>query len=189
MPAVEKITREELYNHLVSLDTTARHLRFGFSPSNESIDAYTNSIPRGDFLFGIRSDIDDDVVSSAIHLAIDGDVAELGISTLESARRKGYAERLLRYGIDILRNRQIYQMYSVCLPENWPLLKLIQKLNIISIKNDEGDRQANISIPMAGLDSIFSEIQNEQMVIIDRSMKPWASMWSAMLRELKKNGR
>jgi hypothetical protein len=68
------------------------------------------------------------------------------------------------------------------------LLKLIQKLNIISIKTEEGDKQANISIPMAGLDSFYNEIQNEQMVIIDRSMKPWATMWSAMLQELKKNG-
>jgi len=189
MPAVEKITREELYNHLVSLDPTARHLRFGFSPSDASIEGYTDNIDDGDFLYGIRSNITDDVVSSAIHLAIDGDIAELGISTLDSARRRGYAERLLRYGVDILRNRQIYQMYSVCLPENWPLLKLIQKLNIISIKNEEGDKQANISIPMAGLDSFYNEIQNEQMVIIDRSMRPWATMWSAMLQELKKNGR
>jgi RimJ/RimL family protein N-acetyltransferase len=146
---------------------------------------YANSIPDTDMLFGIKESITSDRVLASIHLAIDKDnkSAEIGISTLIDARRRGLAERLLRYAVDILRNRNIQQMYSVCLPDNQPLLKLIQKLNITSITTADGDKQARINIPMAGLDSFYGEMQNDRMVMIDKSMKPWAELWTNILKK------
>lgn len=185
MPAIVRITPNELKEHLEILDLEARRWRFGYSVSDDAIRNYTDHIPEGDFLLGIKESVTSSTVVAAVHLAIDPDnkSAELGISTLISARRKGLAERLLRYSVDILRNRNIRQMYSVCLPDNEPLLKLIQKLNITSITTDEGDKQARISIPMAGVDSFFGEMQNERMIIIDKSMKPWAELWEGILRK------
>ena len=187
MPAIERITKDQLREHLELLDVEARRWRFGYSVSDPAIVNYTNNIPSGDFLFGIKESVTSPRIVAAIHLAIDdtGKTAEMGISTLIDARRKGLAERLLRYAVDILRNRNIRQIYSVCLPDNVPLLKLIQKLNITSITNDEGDKQARISIPMAGIDSFYNEMYNERLIIIDKSMKPWAELWEGILR--KKN--
>jgi RimJ/RimL family protein N-acetyltransferase len=188
MPAIENISSQELAEHLCSLDTEARHWRFGYSSNDEAVKKYALSIPETDFILGIRESVTSDKIVAAVHLAFDVDnkCAELGISTLIEARRKGLAERLLRFSVDMLRNRGIRQMYSVCLPDNMPLLKLIQKLNITSITSADGDKQARISIPMAGIDSFYGEMQNQRMVIIDKSMKPWATMWEVMLGKNEK---
>ena len=183
MPAVERITKGELCEHLELLDLEARRLRFGYSASDASIDAYTKGIPAHDYILGIRESVTSNRIVAAIHMSIaeDGKSAEMGLSTLKESRRKGLAERLLRYTVDMLRNRGITQIYSVCLPDNLPLLSLIRKLNITSITSTEDDKQAVISIPMAGIDSIVNEIYNQRMVMIDHSMKPWAALWENML--------
>ncbi len=185
MPAIVRITRDELREHLELLDPEARRWRFGYSLSDDAVKMYTDNISDIDMLLGIKESITSNRVIATIHIAIDQDnkSAEIGISTLKEYRRKGLAERLLRYTVDILRNRNIRQMYSVCLPDNEPLLKLIQKLNITSITSDEGDKQARITIPMAGIDSFYGEVQNERMIIIDKSMKPWAELWESILRK------
>lgn len=184
MPAIENISKQELAEHLCSLDTEARRWRFGYSSNDETIENYALSIPETDFILGIRESVTSNKIVAAVHLAIDpaNECAEIGISTLLEARRSGLAERLMRYAVDILRNRGIRQMYSVCLPDNVPLLRLIQKLNITSITSADGDKQARISIPMAGIDSFYGEMQNQRMVIIDKSMRPWATMWQNILR-------
>jgi GNAT superfamily N-acetyltransferase len=188
MPAIVRIKPNELKEHLEILDPEARRWRFGYSLSDDAVKMYTNNIPETDMLLGIYESITSNRVVATIHVAIDQDnrSAEVGISTLKEFRRKGLAERLLRYTVDILRNRNIQQMYSVCLPDNLPLLKLVQKLNITSITTSESDKQACINIPMAGLDSFCGELQNERMIIIDKSMKPWAELWNNLL---KKNAR
>jgi GNAT superfamily N-acetyltransferase len=185
MPAVERITKGELLEHLTLLDPEARRWRFGFTISDGSLENYTNGIAGHDYILGIRESITSKRIVAAIHMSIadDGNSAEMGLSTLKDARRKGLAERLLRYTVDMLRNRGITQIYSVCLPDNLPLLSLIRKLNITSITGTEDDKQAIISIPMAGIDSIVSEITNQRMIMIDHSMKPWAALWEGMLKK------
>ena len=183
MTAIEHITKEELRSHLVLMDEEGRRWRFGYAVSNEAIHIYTDNIPDDDLIYGIRASITSDHIVAAMHLAFDKNhkSAEMGISTLPESRRKGYAERLMRYSVDILRNRGISQLYSVCLPDNQPLLKLLQKLNITSIYSMEGDKEARINIPMAGIDSFLNEMRNERLIIIDKTMKPWAQLWEALL--------
>lgn len=185
MPAIVRITADELKEHLQLLEPDSRRFRFGYNSVDASINSYTSNIPEGDILLGIKESVTSDRVVAAMHLAINQEEqsAELGLSTLREYRRKGLGERLMRYTIDLLRNRNICQVYSVCLPDNGPLLKLMQKLNITSIVNEEGDRQARITIPMAGIDSFYGEVQNERMIIIDKSMKPWAELWENILRK------
>lgn len=184
MTAIERITKKELHDHLVMMDEEGRRWRFGYAVSNEAIHIYTDSIPDDDLIFGIRSGITSDTIVAAMHLAFDKNhkSAEMGISTLPESRRKGYAERLMRYSVDILRNRGISQLYSVCLPDNQPLLKLLQKLNITSVYSNEGDKEARINIPMAGIDSFLNEVSNERLVIIDKTMKPWAQLWETIFQ-------
>ena len=184
MTAIERITKKELHDHLVMMDEEGRRWRFGYAVSNEAIHIYTDGIPDDDFIFGIRCSITSDTIVAAMHLAFDKNhkSAEMGISTLPESRRKGYAERLMRYSVDILRNRGISQLYSVCLPDNQPLLKLLQKLNITSVYSNEGDKEARINIPMAGIDSFLNEVRNERLVIIDKTMKPWAQLWETIFQ-------
>ena len=122
---------------------------------------------------------------AVVHLSIDEEkkTAEIGISTLVESRRLGYGERLLRYSVDILRNRNIRQLYSVCLPDNQPLLKLFRKLNITSITSNVGEKEARINIPMAGIDSVVNELRNERLIVIDKAMKPWAELWQHMFQK------
>lgn len=181
--AIERISKADLQQHLLMLDLEARHWRFGYAASDGALESYVSNIDSDDLIFGIRATASDRVVA-AMHLAFDADnkTAEMGISTLPDCRRKGYAERLMRYSVDVLRNRNITQLYSVCLPDNQPLLKLLQKLNITAVYSNDGDKEARIVIPMAGIDSILNEMRNERLIIIDKSMRPWSQLWGAILQ-------
>lgn len=181
MNAIERINKSNLLAHLLELDKESRRLRFGYWATDDNIKQYVESIEEDDILLGIRRNLVDLKVSAAIHLSFDKcyTSAEMGLSTLPDSRRKGYAERLMRYTIDILRNRRINKLYSVCLPENAPLLKLMNKLNITTIYSG-GDREAHITIPTAGLDSVMHEMHNERLVIMDTTMRPWAQVWGKL---------
>ena len=183
--AIERISRSELREHLMLLDIEARRWRFGFAASDESVEVYALGIPEDDMIFGIRESLTSDRVVAAMHLAFDTNAktAEMGISTLSLSRRQGNAERLMRYSVDILRNRGISQLYSVCLPDNIPLLKLLQKLNITTIYSNHGEKEARIVIPMAGIDSFLNEMRNERLIIIDKAMKPWGNLWQTILHK------
>jgi len=187
MSAIERITKPQLLEHLNRLDPEGRVWRFGYSASDAAIEMYVNGIHDSDIILGIRIDITSDMMVAVVHLSIDEDTktAEIGISTLLESRRCGYGERLLRYSVDILRNRNIRQLYSVCLPDNQPLLKLFRKLNITSITSNVGEKEARISIPMAGIDSVINELRNERLVVIDMAMKPWAELWQHMFQKSK----
>jgi GNAT superfamily N-acetyltransferase len=182
MSAIEVITKSELLEHLTLLDEEARRWRFGYAVSKAALEMYVNGIPDTDYIFGIRASVANKTVVGAMHLSFDKNTsaAEMGISTLQDYRRKGYAERLMRYSVNVLRNRGITQLYSVCLPDNAPLLKMLQKLNITTIYSNDGDKEARIVIPMAGIDSVLYEMQNQRLVIIDKAMRPWAELWGRM---------
>ena len=182
MSAIERISRAQLLEHLTLLDVEARRWRFGYAASDVATEMYVNGISDSDLIYGIRANISSDTVVAALHISFspDDNCAEMGISTLQNYRRKGYAERLLRYSVDTLRNRGIKQLYSVCLPDNIPLLKMFQKLNITSIISNDGDKEAKVLIPMAGIDSVFNEMRNERLIIIDKTMRPWAKLWEQM---------
>lgn len=181
MSAIEYITKEQLEQHLLDLDPESMICRFGFPANKETIKHYVSTIHDSDLLFGIKTSLTSDRVATAVHLAITGKTAELGISTLPEFKRKGYGERVLRYGVDLLRNRGVNQIYSICMPDNSPLMGLIRKLNITTITSSPGQREATISIPMAGIDSILAELRNDRLIIIDSAMKPWAELWERML--------
>ena len=183
MSAIEKITKQELEQHLLSLDKESVAHRFGFPANEETIKRYIEGISDDDILLGIKENIFSDNVITAVHLAFDNakETVELGISTLPGYKRRGFGERILRYSVDILRNRGIKQIYSICAPANSALMGLIRKLNITSITSTPGQKEAVIAIPMAGIDSILHEIRNDRFVIIDKAMKPWADLWQRML--------
>lgn len=182
MTAIEPVTKPQLLAHLINLGEDSRHFRFGYSPTDEALAMYVDSIPDGDIIIGIRRHIISTVFASCMHISISKDQrsAEMGLSTLAKARRHGFAERLLKYGIDVLRNRGIRELYSVCLPDNKPLLALLSKNGITAVYKD-GDREAHIAVPMAGLDSIMHEVNNNRLVIMDTTMRPWADVWAKML--------
>jgi GNAT superfamily N-acetyltransferase len=181
LSAIERITKQQLLEHLKLLDEETRRWRFGYAASNTAMEMYVNGIKENDYIFGIRESIASELVVASMHLSFNSDgAAEMGVSTLKDYRRRGYAERLMRYSVDILRNRNIRQLYSVCLPDNTPLLKMLQKLNIASIISNDGDKEAKVIIPMAGIDSILNEVRNERLVIIDNTMRPWAKLWEQM---------
>lgn len=181
MRPIEPVTREELLAHLKSLDAEARRWRFGYTVSDGAVEAYVNKIPKNDLLLGVRASLTDPTVVSTVHLSIcdDTNTAELAISTLAEYRRQGFAELLVKYSIDVLRNRSINNLYTVCLPDNQPLLQLFRKLGVMVVVSDEGDKEVRLSIPRLGLDSIAREIYNYRITVIDKSLRPWASYWQA----------
>ena len=185
MRPVEHISKKDLLTHLLALDIESRNRRFGFSIGDSGLEGYTSNIADTDIIIGIKESAVSDTIVAAVHLAIDNNnQAELGISTLQQYRRQGLAERLVRFSVDILRNRGIDHLYTVCSPTNDPLLKMFNKLNIATVAPSFDEREAKLSIPVAGLDSITNEMYNYRLVVIDNTLRPWAKLWTTMFKTI-----
>jgi RimJ/RimL family protein N-acetyltransferase len=87
------LQREVVFDHLLGLDERDRALRFGIASDADAVRRYVDTI---DFerspVLGARAP--DGRWLGIAHLAIDGGVAELGISVSDEARRQGIGEAL-----------------------------------------------------------------------------------------------
>lgn len=169
---IELISKDLYIEHLYCLDENSRRMRFGYPANNYAIDNYVHSISSTDIIIGIRSNSGQ--VMSCMHLSINrkDNLAEMGISTLADHRRKGLAESLIQYAITLLRNRNINQLYTVCLKENKALISLISKIGAVSVTQDSDSKTAIINLPSAGIDSMIDEFSNMAMVFLDRAFWP-----------------
>jgi GNAT superfamily N-acetyltransferase len=180
MTVIDHISRSQLRQHLDSLDPESLRLRFGYLVNKEVLDRYVEDIKDRDILLGIHRQ---GQCVSTLHLAIDpaANTAELAVSTVTEYRRQGLAEALIRHAVDLIRNRNISTVYTVCNAANQPLLKLFGKLGIATVASDTGEREIRLTIPQAGPDSVYSELKNLQMLIIDKSLGSMTDFWQKCL--------
>ena len=115
--------RPSLLVHFAALSAEDRRLRFGASLSEESIAAYVERI---DFERGAVFGIVDDTLALAgvAHLALTGDVAELGISVLPEHRGRGAGEALFARATAHARNRSTARLFMHCLAENAAMMHI-----------------------------------------------------------------
>ena len=179
---VEFITKAEYLAHLLALDQESRRWRFGYSANDFSIEKYVNDSGDRDIFIGIRETAPGREIISAMHLSMSDETrsAEMGISTVQTHRRQGHAERVLKFAMVVLRNRGVFQLYTTCLSDNQPLLGLFKKLGVTSISHEPGGREARVSLPLTGPDSIMGELNNGTLVVMDHAMRPFQSLWKRM---------
>ena len=167
--------REAYLAHLLSLEGEDVRLRFGAPLSREAIARYVARIDFDtDSLFGIHGDTLE--LCGAAHLAFGTDLAELGISVLPYARRRGIGGALIARAAEYARNRATARLYMHCLGENATMIRLARRAGM-GVVLEEGDADAHVALPAATPMSHTSELIAERVALFDYALKSNVETW------------
>ena len=155
--------------HLRELPSEDLRLRFGYAVTDEALRLYVRKLHFSrDALFGI---VDEAAVLLALgHLGFDKSVssktAELGISVLPHARRRGLGLRLLQRSAVHARNRGAMRLLMTYMPENDALKHLAQKAGMHLIP-DADEPRATLSLDPPTAATLMDETFSEMLAAID----------------------
>jgi GNAT superfamily N-acetyltransferase len=129
--------KEAFRDHLLSLDSSSRHLRFGGGMSDDFLVRYAeNCFGKGDLVYGAF--VDGKLVGAAelrSNQAIWSEQAPFGrhihaeaaFSVDDGYRRRGIGEKLFKRILRAATNHGVETIEIVCLPENVGMQKLAKK--------------------------------------------------------------
>ena len=180
-PPVQRLgasAREAYLEHLLKLGPEDAHLRFGTTLSPEGIHAYVGHIDFGnDAIFGVYGE--DLSLVGAAHLAFGGDLAELGVSVLSDARRRGVGGALIARAAEHARNRSTPRLYMHCLAENASMIRLARRAGM-DVVVEAGDADAHVELPPATPLSVTSEMIADRVALFDYALKSNVETWRRM---------
>lgn len=144
--------------HLKRLSPADRSFRFAHSRvDDEWIDKYVAGIAADDLLLGC---FDGEDLVGAAHVAIAGEVAEMGISVDPAWRTKGVGAELTRRAVLWTRNRRAEKLYTLCQSDNMSMIALARKLGM-TIHRESGTAEAFLPLPPPDLFTVGDEIGAE----------------------------
>ena len=157
--------RGRLHRHFQQLDATDRHLRFGASLNDDAVTCYVDNIDFDqDEVYAIADDAH--IVLGAVHIAMAGPEAELGLSVVASARGVGIGNALFERAVMRLRNRCAREVMVRCLSQNAAMMHLAQKHGM-NIRFDGPDREARLELPPATSGTYLLEwLQDQQATYV-----------------------
>jgi GNAT superfamily N-acetyltransferase len=169
-----------LLAHFGALSRRDAYLRFGTFVRAEAIEAYVNGI---DFerstVLGVYGD--ELELLGVAHLCPEKDQVELGISVLESARRRGIGTLLMRRALSHARFIGAGRLFMHCLAENDDLMRLARAAGAeFSFSHDEAD--GFILVPKPTPFSAAAELAEEQLGVVDYRLKAQRAAWRQALR-------
>lgn len=185
----------QITQHLKDLSEHDRHLRFGYTATDEHINRYVQSLNfERDEIYGIFN-TELEIIAMA-HLAIikkEGreSSSEFGVSVSAHARARGYGARLFDRAVIHARNEKVYQMYIHALSENAPMIKIARKGGA-RIERDGAETEAYLSLPKRNLDSRITEFVADQYAKTNYSIKEDAKrFWNflAKVQEIRQGVR
>src|SRR5687767_7925253 len=147
---LREASRAALVLHFSALDAEDRRLRFGSALGAEALADY---VARIDFARdGIFAVHDDGLrVVAAVHVALAGATAELGLSVSTGWRGRGLGDALLKRAVTWLRNRGVLSVYVHCITENAAMLHLARRNGMrIVYSGGESDGRLELDAPTAG---------------------------------------
>lgn len=147
--------RAALQRHFLRLDSADRRLRFGSVLSDAALRTY---VQRLDFIDSDVLGVFDDRlrIIAAIHIAYDGEAAEMGISVSREARGKGIGNSLFERATNRLVNRFVRTVTMHCLRENTAVMHLARKHGM-HIEREGSEADACLKLPRATPESMVSE--------------------------------
>jgi GNAT superfamily N-acetyltransferase len=161
--------------HLLALGAEDVRLRFGTPQSQANIAAYVEGIDFDvDSLFGVYGEAME--LDGAAHLAFGAELAELGISVLPQARRRGIGGALIARAAEYARNRATPRLYMHCLAENAEMIRLARRAGM-DVVLEAGDADAHVALPAATPLSHTSELIAERVALFDYALKSNVEAW------------
>ena len=155
--------RRALESHFLALDREDRRLRFGAALPDDAVRAYVARIDFArDGVFAVQDD--DLAILAAVHVAVGGGSAELGLSVLGHARGRGLGRALFVRAVTYLRNRAIPEVFVHCLAENGAMMHLARSHGM-RVAHEAGEADGRLRLPQATVDSFVSEWLGDQQAV------------------------
>lgn len=182
MAANRKLVASEaprLVEHLLRLSPADRRLRFGgvlIKP--EAIAAYGKSIDWrrswfiGHFDQGVLRAVAQialakpSAIEAAVPLVARRGAAEFAVSVEASWQRRGIGTQLLTQAAIVAGNRNVRNLYMLCLPENERMRRLARKVGIHLVFRD-GELTGNIDLPRPNQLTVMAEFASEAVAAVD----------------------
>ena len=138
------LDKQELIEHLHSLQGEDRRLRFGGAVNDDYITEYVESScdQTDNKWFGVE---EDGKIVAACHCAIINDMAELGCSVDKEYRGHKLAQMMFDRAVTWLRTRGITDVCMHCLAEN-SVMKHIARKNDMAVVTEFGETDANVHL-------------------------------------------
>lgn len=180
--------RGRIERHLLSLSTSDRYLRFGYSAQDAHIQRYVEGLDFDrDEIFGIYNRKLQ--LLAVAHLAYSNAVeyqscAEFGVSVMESARGRGYGARLFERAAMHASNDGIDAMFIHALSENAAMLKIARDAGA-RVERDGAESEAFLLLPKPTLDSRVTEMLEEQLAQTDYRIKVQAKQFWSFLKHVQ----
>lgn len=143
------LQRQEVINHLLSLDKEDLRLRFGYTPTDSIIGEYvTKSWDKTDQRwYGIYHQDYDGVVAT-LHVAqMDSETAELGFTVHKDLRRQGFGNLLFNRGAVWAKARGIKKLFMHCLSENKAVQTIAKNNGMHVVTMFGGEAEADLALP------------------------------------------
>jgi GNAT superfamily N-acetyltransferase len=165
-------SRPALRRHFLSLGGEDVRLRFGLAIGPAAIVAYVDRIDFDvDAVFGVHDD--ELTLIGVAHVAFTEDMAELGVSVLETHRGRGVGSALLARAADHVRNRFVTRLFMHCLAENATMLHIARNLGM-KICVDTGEADAFLKLAPADQASVAGEFVEQRLALFDYALKAQA---------------
>lgn len=159
-------------DHLRRLPANDRHLRFASSHvSDDVIESYVAGITEDDLILAA---LDGERVLGAVHVALNGAVAEIGISVDADHRAAGIGTELLAQAVAFARNRRAEKLYTFCLSENRSMVALARRSGM-ELRCDSGEAEAFLDLPPPDSLTVSTEVQTGLFAMFH----DWAEMVDA----------
>ncbi len=169
---IRELSRNDLpalEQHFVALGSKDRRLRFGVALKDGAIQGYVQSIDFArDAVFGV---LDDELrIVGAVHLASDGERAELGMSVLPGHWDCGIGGALFRRAQLHARNHGVRAISAHCLAENGAMMHLAHKRGM-DVVAESGEAEAWLRLPPADASSYVSSMFEQGAAVFDYALK------------------
>ena len=162
------LQRQEVINHLLSLDREDLRLRFGYAPTESIIERYVNDTwgTKTDSWFGIYHQDHEGVVGTLHTSKIKDDMAEFGFTVDKALRGQGLGDRMFKRASLWARARGIKKIFMHCLSENTVVQHIAKKNGMNVVRLNGGEAEADLILPI-DYSAPLSEVLMEKMAIYD----------------------
>ena len=175
----------KLIDHfLVDIVEHDRYLRFGCLQSNENVQRYIEeslvNFSSRDMWFVVENEYG--YVVGSVHVAMQGEVAEMGFTVSPEYRGQGLGQSLFDRGATWAMMKGAKTIYTQCLSENI-VMQHIAKKNGMTVVTIEGtEKEATIKATKGTIRAFYDDRMFDQLAFVDRAINNQFNIYKTLMR-------